>query len=78
MGYKIHRTESQNRLSWKEALKVIQSNSPEMNRDTHSSIKRSEPLSRHLKCPQGWGIHHLSGSLGSTFNLLDQSSVRSR
>jgi len=30
---------SQNHLSWKEPLKAIWSNSPAMNRDTHSSIR---------------------------------------
>ena len=36
-------TETQNRLSWKGPFKAIWSNSPAVNRDTHSSIRCSEP-----------------------------------
>ena len=37
------------------------SNPSAMNRDTHSSIRCSEPIQPHLGCLQGWGTHHLSG-----------------
>ena len=35
--------ESQNHLGWKGPLKLILSNSPALNRDTHSSTRCSEP-----------------------------------
>ena len=50
-----HRIESQNAWSWKGPLKATWSNSSATNRNTHNSIRCSEPIQVGLKHLQGWG-----------------------
>jgi len=51
----------QNHLSWKKPLMVIQSSFPAMNRDTHSSMRSSEPRPAWPLVSPGMGYCHLSG-----------------
>ena len=66
-------------------LKTILSNSPPLNRDTHSSISAQSPVQPDLGCLQGWGTttslynlcHCLTTLYGKNFFLISNLNLPS-